>query len=132
LMVSTCSPPQRERERVKYGLDDDFVDLVLIQFLHIMLTISQSVTVELECQACTPSWGSVWQAHTTLTQLMLANGSWGQVHNPVIRHSLLTLLFFVAMLLSAQLLILNSILAEIVEHAQAMHEWYKEVEKQNA
>jgi len=106
-----------------------FIGCIILFWSILGTQLIHPIARQLKCQECSHAWTSVWQSSITITQLMLANDAWGEICNPVIQDSPWTLVFFVAMLLSANLLILNLILAVIVQHAQIMHEKYKELDR---
>jgi len=74
------------------------------------------------CDRCPQAWGSVWNASLTLLQCIIAGDSWGAFSLPIIQHSPTSILFFLGVLMSINLLIMNLILAVIVERATEAHE----------
>merc|ERR1719401_164931 len=70
------------------------------------------------CDRCPYAFSSVSQAVLTFFQQIIAGDSWGQVSVPIIEQNPWTVLFFVGVLVSINLAILNLILAVIVEGAQ--------------
>jgi len=98
-----------------------FIAITILIWSILATQLIYPISLQLQCGTCGNPWKSVWQSSITITQLMLANDSWGQLCTPIIQHSPWTLFFFVAMLLSSHLLILNLILAVIVQHAQVTY-----------
>jgi len=69
------------------------------------------------CTHCSQAWDSVWNSAVTITQHVIAGDAWGDVCIPMIKHAPYTLFMFMAMNFSINLLILNLILAIVVERA---------------
>jgi len=74
------------------------------------------------CTSCPNAWKSVWQSAITITQHVIAGDSWGGVCVPIIQRAPYTIVIFVAMIFSINLLILNLVLAIVVERANQSHD----------
>lgn len=101
-----------------------FLDILVwsifaVQILHpINNSVMKTGIYEAEgCTRCPQAWASVWRAFLTITKHVLTGEEWANICVPMMEHSPVTLLFFVAMLFSSQLLILNLVLAVTVERA---------------
>lgn len=86
------------------------------------------------CDRCPHAFESVWSAIKTFFQQLVAGDSWGSVSLPIIDFSPWTYFFFLSVLVSISLAVMNLILAVIVDNGQqaqrdAMEE-YKKKEKQ--
>jgi len=69
------------------------------------------------CTRCEHAWESVWQSAITITQTVIAGDSWGTTSIALIERFPPTLMFFAGVIFSTSLLILNLVLAVIVEKA---------------
>eukprot|EP00931_Biecheleriopsis_adriatica_P102706 TRINITY_DN77645_c0_g1_i1.p1 TRINITY_DN77645_c0_g1~~TRINITY_DN77645_c0_g1_i1.p1 ORF type:complete len:582 (-),score=131.95 TRINITY_DN77645_c0_g1_i1:83-1828(-) len=73
---------------------------------------------EAECERCSRAFRTVFEAGVTIFQSIIAGDSWGQVSIPIIEARPWTIIYFVAVLVSVSLAMMNLILAVIVESAQ--------------
>jgi len=71
------------------------------------------------CPHCPEAFGSIWEAAVTITQHVIAGDSWGQLCRPIVKEAPYTLFLFIGMIFSINLLILNLVLAIVVERASA-------------
>jgi hypothetical protein len=69
------------------------------------------------CDRCHRSFSTVFDSILTFWQQVVAGDSWGTVSAPIIEESPMTFFFFMAVLVSVNLVMLNLILAVIVEAA---------------
>merc|ERR1719375_1467069 len=69
------------------------------------------------CERCPRAFSSVFQARLTFFQTLVAGDSWGLVACPIIEEEPIACLFFLMVLASVSLFIMNLILAVIVESA---------------
>jgi len=98
--------------------------ILAVQIIHpINREVTKTLVYESSgCTRCPHAWESVWQSIQTITQHIIAGDSWGNVSIPIIDHSPATIMFFMGVLISINLLILNLILTVIVERANEEHE----------
>lgn len=87
------------------------------------------------CDRCPRAFESVFQSVLTFVQQVVAGDSWGTVSVPIIELYPVTGIFFVAVLASVQLVVMNMILAGIVDCAMearkgSLHELAKERHKE--
>jgi len=75
-----------------------------------------------DCERCPRAWESVFDSAVTITQTVLVADGWGELCTPVIQHTPITIVFFATMIFSTQFLILNLVLATIVDRATLAHE----------
>eukprot|EP00747_Dinoflagellata_sp_TGD_P183389 gnl/TRDRNA2_/TRDRNA2_38231_c0_seq1.p1 gnl/TRDRNA2_/TRDRNA2_38231_c0~~gnl/TRDRNA2_/TRDRNA2_38231_c0_seq1.p1 ORF type:complete len:473 (-),score=61.47 gnl/TRDRNA2_/TRDRNA2_38231_c0_seq1:362-1600(-) len=91
--------------------------IVAVQLIH---PINQIVTAEGlhdGCERCPRAFESVFQSFLTFVQQIVAGDSWGAVSVPIIEHTPLAGAFFMLVLVSVQLAVLNLILAATVDSA---------------
>jgi len=69
------------------------------------------------CQRCHKAFQSVMDANLTLLQTVVAGDSWGEVAVPIIEHSPWTVAIFTGIIVTVQLVLMNLILAVIVDRA---------------
>jgi len=74
------------------------------------------------CSRCPRAWESVWESALSITQTVLVGDGWGDLIVPIISYYPITIVFFVSTISTTQLLILNLILAVIVERASVARE----------
>merc|ERR1719436_1590139 len=67
------------------------------------------------CERCARAYESVPQAMLTFVQQLIAGDSWGMVSLPIIEESPGTVVFFVAVFVVVQLMVMNVILSMVVE-----------------
>jgi len=107
-----------------------FICAAIVVWAIVAVQLVYPIALEITpCQRCPQAWQSVWHAVCTLTQLLVSNDGWGDICDPIIRHAPWALFLFGAMLFSAQLLMLNLVLAVIVQYANMEHEKDKEVKE---
>lgn len=70
------------------------------------------------CHRCPEAFSSVWNSLMTFTQQLVAGDSWGQVSLPIIEKEPYLFFFFLAVLVTVSLAIMNLILAVIVDSGQ--------------
>jgi len=75
-----------------------------------------------QCERCPHAWETVWQSTVTVVQAVLVVDGWGEICVPIIQYAPWTLVLFGAMICTTQLLLLNLILAVIVERATLTRE----------
>eukprot|EP00929_Paragymnodinium_shiwhaense_P011888 TRINITY_DN11825_c0_g1_i1.p1 TRINITY_DN11825_c0_g1~~TRINITY_DN11825_c0_g1_i1.p1 ORF type:complete len:695 (+),score=148.78 TRINITY_DN11825_c0_g1_i1:84-2168(+) len=93
--------------------------IVAVNFIN-PLTIrvaENSPIVYANCERCHRAFSSVGSSITTFFQTLVAGDSWGEVAVPIIEEEPLAFTFFVGVLVTVQLVMLNLILALIVEAA---------------
>lgn len=91
--------------------------IIAVQIIH---PLNQQLTdegVHEGCDRCPRAFASVLGATLTFTQQIVAGDSWGEVTIPIIEHFPASSIFFILVLLSVGLAILNLILAVIVNVA---------------
>jgi len=94
-----------------------FFSLIAVQIIHPI-----NKTIEYEgCWRCPHAFESVWEANLTFLQQIVAGDSWGQVTVPIIEEAPWTMVFFLLVLVTIDLLVINLILAVVVEKAQQAH-----------
>merc|ERR1712232_382656 len=74
-----------------------------------------------DCERCGRAFESVFASMLTFTQQIVAGDSWGVVTLPIIEAHPWTAVFFVSVLVSIQLGLMNLILSVIVDKAQQAH-----------
>lgn len=87
------------------------------------------------CDRCADSFSTVWKSSLTFFQQVVAGDSWGTVSLPIIDEEWWTAFFFLAVLVSVSLAMLNLILAVICEAAtearqQSIHDKAEEHQRQ--
>lgn len=87
------------------------------------------------CERCPRAFQSVFQSNLTIFQTIVAGDSWGQLALPIIEHNPLAVLFFLCVLVTVGIAIMNLILAVIVDRAQgtkqeSLEEIIKQKEKE--
>jgi len=92
--------------------------LVAVQLIH---PIAKRV-YWYNCSRCEHAYRNVWEASITIIQTIIAGDSWGQVTLPIVDEAPLTIVFFMLVLVTISLLVINLILAVVVEKAQQAHE----------
>jgi len=102
--------------------------LVAVQMIH---PINRDIEYE-GCTRCPHAFATVWDSMCTFVQQVVAGDSWGVVTLPVIEAAPWTFFFFLLVLVTINLLVINLILAVVVEKAQEAHseETRKLVERQ--
>lgn len=95
-----------------------FFSLVAVQLVH---PINSKLDYD-GCERCPRAYQSVWYAFCTLVQQVVAGDAWGTATLPVIEEAPWAFLFFFGILVTVNLLVINLILAVIVEKAQEVHE----------
>jgi voltage-gated sodium channel len=94
--------------------------ILAVQLIH---PINQEVTasgyyLNSDCERCPRAFESVWMSMLTFFQQILAGDSWGQVSLPISERAPLSWAFFVLVLASLDLMLLNVILAAVVAAAE--------------
>merc|ERR1711972_684873 len=74
------------------------------------------------CERCPRAFASVGQTMVTLSQQLLLGDSWGQVSIPIIEHSPLSAIYFISSYLLICLVLLNVILAVVVDSSNQTSE----------
>merc|ERR1719329_2062442 len=74
------------------------------------------------CERCPDAFSSVWMSLCTFTQQLLAGDSWGAVSLPIIGMEAWTFVFFVSVLVTVSIAVMNLILAVIVDSGQKARE----------
>jgi len=97
------------------------VAVILIHPINVQLT-AQGVWDAHGCGRCPRAFESVQQSMLTFTQGIVAGDSWGTISVPIIEARPETAIFFLTVLISISLAVMNLILAVIVERATASHE----------
>jgi len=91
---------------------------VAVQVIHpINLEIAAEGTYG-ECERCPRAFSSVGNSLLTFTQTLLAGDDWGKTAVPIIERAPLTYFFFMLVLTTTCIAVLNLMLAAIVEAAQ--------------
>lgn len=101
--------------------------VLAVQYIHPLnqdLT-DKGVWRDLGCERCPRAFESVFQSFLTFLQQIVAGDSWGLVTVPLIEHYPPTIIYFVAVLASVGLAILNLILGVVVNVATAARDDYK-------
>mmetsp|Transcript_3898 Transcript_3898/g.10812 ORF Transcript_3898/g.10812 Transcript_3898/m.10812 type:complete len:523 (-) Transcript_3898:98-1666(-) len=93
--------------------------LIAVQLIH---PIAQKVQEWNGCDRCGRAYESVWEASLTIIQGILAGDAWGQAVLPIVDEENVTIVFFMFVLVTINLLVVNLILAVAVEKAQQAHE----------
>eukprot|EP00927_Polykrikos_kofoidii_P046504 TRINITY_DN40726_c0_g1_i2.p1 TRINITY_DN40726_c0_g1~~TRINITY_DN40726_c0_g1_i2.p1 ORF type:complete len:634 (-),score=113.62 TRINITY_DN40726_c0_g1_i2:70-1971(-) len=83
------------------------------------------------CQRCPEAFSSVFMSSLTFFQQVVAGDAWGQVTLPIIEEEPVSFFFFMAVLFTVGMTMLNLILAVIVEKAQNCRD-RKKMEEQEA
>eukprot|EP00429_Kryptoperidinium_foliaceum_P029882 CAMPEP_0176134360 /NCGR_PEP_ID=MMETSP0120_2-20121206/68136_1 /TAXON_ID=160619 /ORGANISM="Kryptoperidinium foliaceum, Strain CCMP 1326" /LENGTH=553 /DNA_ID=CAMNT_0017470005 /DNA_START=110 /DNA_END=1771 /DNA_ORIENTATION=- len=106
-----------------------FFALVAVQLIH---PINKTIVYD-SCERCPRAYESVWESYLTFMQQVVAGDSWGTVTLDVIEESPATMMFFLLVLVTINLLVINLILAVVVEKATEAHaEENREVVRQQA
>jgi len=74
-----------------------------------------------DCDRCGRAYSTVAHAGLTFVQQIVAGDSWGLVTLPIVEEAPWTVLFFLAVMVTINLLVINLILAVVVEKAQQAH-----------
>jgi len=106
--------------------------VLAVQLLHPINVEISKTGIHEDCPRCQHAYDSVWHSAISLTQHMIAGDAWGQVNLPIIEKAPWTILIFVSMLFSAQLYIMNLVLAVIVQCANVEIEEEKKLKEQTA
>ncbi|CAJ1390324.1 unnamed protein product [Effrenium voratum] len=83
---------------------------------------------EEECERCAHAFRSVWESHVTLFQTMIVGDEWGTYATPIIDREPVAFVYFLCVLVSVNMAMLNLILAVIVECAEKAKE--KDIQQQ--
>eukprot|EP00429_Kryptoperidinium_foliaceum_P075817 CAMPEP_0176211784 /NCGR_PEP_ID=MMETSP0121_2-20121125/14827_1 /TAXON_ID=160619 /ORGANISM="Kryptoperidinium foliaceum, Strain CCMP 1326" /LENGTH=331 /DNA_ID=CAMNT_0017550837 /DNA_START=80 /DNA_END=1072 /DNA_ORIENTATION=- len=94
-----------------------FFSLIAVQVIH---PINRDIVYE-GCSRCPHAFGSVWDALCTFVQQVVAGDAWGTISLPVIDAAPWTFFYFLFVLVTINLLVINLILAVVVEKAQEAH-----------
>jgi len=106
-----------------------FFALVAVQIIH---PINKEISYS-GCSRCPHAYESVWESYLTFMQQIVAGDSWGTVTLDIVEAAPWTMLFFMLVLVTINLLVINLILAVVVEKAQEAHvEESQEVVRQQA
>jgi voltage-gated sodium channel len=94
--------------------------ILAVQLIH---PINEEVTAtgfydRMGCERCPHAFESVYQSMLTFFQQLIAGDSWGTVSLPLCERSPAAWIFFSVVLVSLQLLVMNVILAAVVDAAQ--------------
>eukprot|EP00747_Dinoflagellata_sp_TGD_P169722 gnl/TRDRNA2_/TRDRNA2_199474_c0_seq1.p1 gnl/TRDRNA2_/TRDRNA2_199474_c0~~gnl/TRDRNA2_/TRDRNA2_199474_c0_seq1.p1 ORF type:complete len:606 (-),score=105.02 gnl/TRDRNA2_/TRDRNA2_199474_c0_seq1:154-1773(-) len=106
-----------------WGLILVFVTLIIWSILASMLIhpinrdIAERGDYEGSCERCPRAFESVFNSLVTFLQHIIAGDSWGNVSVPIVEEAAWTAIFFLGVLASVQLAILNILLAAIVDSA---------------
>lgn len=88
---------------------------------------SKGIYTRSGCERCPDAFSSVWKSCLTFFQQAVAGDSWGTVSLPIIDEAWWTAFFFLAVLVSVSLAMLNLILAVICEAAiEARHQSFQD------
>eukprot|EP00931_Biecheleriopsis_adriatica_P091562 TRINITY_DN65446_c0_g1_i1.p1 TRINITY_DN65446_c0_g1~~TRINITY_DN65446_c0_g1_i1.p1 ORF type:complete len:557 (+),score=114.41 TRINITY_DN65446_c0_g1_i1:80-1750(+) len=102
--------------------------VLAVQLLHPMNVIIW--TDDESCDTCIDAYSSVWKACLTIFQQVVCVDDWGTLTRPLIEYAPLTgTMFFLGAFVSINLVILNLILAVIVDSAQESREEAQEQEE---
>jgi voltage-gated sodium channel len=74
-----------------------------------------------DCERCPRAFSSVWHSILTFCQQIVAGDSWGQVSTPIVEEEPWTFFFFLMVLVSINLGLMNLMLAVIVDRAHEAH-----------
>jgi len=103
--------------------------ILCVQFIHPINAeiVRKRPYVYAGCERCPRSFETVFDSVLTLWKQLVAGDSWGTLCEPIIEEAPWTFLFFMVVLVSINLLMLNCILAVVVEaganaSAQDLHE----------
>jgi len=106
-----------------------FFSLVAVQMIH-------PINKHLDhngCGRCPKAYGSVWSSACTILTQTIAGDSWGTITLQVIEDSPWTIVFFLLVLFSINLVVVNLILAVVVEKAtSALQEEHRSMIRQQA
>eukprot|EP00929_Paragymnodinium_shiwhaense_P011889 TRINITY_DN11825_c0_g2_i1.p1 TRINITY_DN11825_c0_g2~~TRINITY_DN11825_c0_g2_i1.p1 ORF type:complete len:670 (+),score=122.26 TRINITY_DN11825_c0_g2_i1:77-2086(+) len=93
--------------------------IVAVNFINplTLRVATNTPTVYENCERCHRAFSTVGSSITTFFQTLVAGDSWGEVAVPIIEEEPLAFTFFVGVLVTVQLVMLNLILALIVEAA---------------
>lgn len=91
--------------------------ILAVQIIHpINLKVAEAGTHD-GCERCPRAFASVAAASLTFTQQIIAGDSWGAVTIPIIEHTPATAIFFVTVLSVLGMVLLNLILAVVIDSA---------------
>jgi len=77
---------------------------------------------DMGCERCPRAFSSVQDSLLTFLQQIIAGGSWGQLSVPIVEAQPSTLIFFILVLVSISLTLLNVFLSVVVEKVQETHQ----------
>jgi hypothetical protein len=90
--------------------------ILAVQLIHpINVRISENSSVYRDCDRCPRAFSTVFESCLTFWQQVVAGDSWGEVSLPIITEAPWTCMFFMGVLVTVNLTMLNLILAVIVE-----------------
>ena len=78
-----------------------------VQLIH---PIQAEIWADTDCEWCKGAFGSVWNASLTIFMTVVAADNWGEVAIPIIDRQPWTFLWFLIVLVTVQLAMLNLIL----------------------
>ena len=78
-----------------------------VQLIH---PVNAEIWANTDCERCQKAFGSVWNASLTIFQTVVAGDSWGSLAIPLIESQWWTFLWFLVVLVTVQLAMLNLIL----------------------
>jgi len=96
--------------------------IVAVELIHPLNKQIAATGLYVDCDRCPHAYASVGSAFLTFITAILAGDNWGEISLPIMERYPLTIPFFVAVLFSVQLGLLNLILAVIVERAHEARE----------
>merc|ERR1719482_1451238 len=91
--------------------------MLAVQLIHPINKEITAAGLHEGCERCPRAFASVWQSILTFFQQLVAGDSWGQVSLHISERSPWAWFFFVLVLFSLQLLVMNVILAAVVDSA---------------
>jgi len=92
--------------------------ILAVQLIHPVNKYVTATGIYKDCELCPHAFETVFKSGLTFFQTIVAGDSWGTLAVPIIQYEPATAIFFIMVLVSVSLAIMNLILAVIVEAAQ--------------
>lgn len=106
-----------------------FWSIIAVQVIHpLNIELAKSGIYNDVCERCPRAFASVWASTITFIQQIVAGDSWGAVTIPIMERHPETALFFLSVLVSTALGLLNLIVMVIVDKAAQVHDEDKQKE----
>jgi len=94
--------------------------ILAVQLIHpVNKEIAETKNLYADCERCPRAFSTVFDCVLTFWKQLVAGDSWGTLCEPIVEHSPWTFLFFVLVLVTVNLTMLNCILAVVVEAGAA-------------